>query len=236
MKPKYSLYPYQRDAVNALLNGKKIVYAICGCLAKGTPVKMADGSTKNVENIRAGDKLMSFDDESGKIMPNEVSSVVMSCVCPKPMIELEYDGERITTHMTTIFTQGMDSLRSISLSGERWKQAKGLSFNYFASNMGRIATIPFFGKNIAKIMSPAKDKCGYYRTVMDGKPVKVHRIIAETWLENPLNLPLVNHLDCNPSNNKIENLEWCSAKYNAYYGVHNGNIKIPTTSISHKKA
>lgn len=130
----------------------------------------------------------------------------------------------------------MASLRSISLSGEHWKQAKGLSYNYFASNMGRIATIPFFGKNIAKMMSPAKDKYGYYRTVMDGKTVKVHRIIAETWLENPLNLPLVNHIDCNPSNNKIENLEWCSVKYNAYYGVHNGNIKVPTTSISHKKA
>ena len=47
---------------------------------------------------------------------------------------------------------------------------------------------------------------------------KVHRIVAETFIDNPYNLPCVNHKDENPLNNCVDNLEWCTHKYNLLYG------------------
>ena len=128
---------------------------------------------------------------------------------------------------TTPSSQEMDSIRSISLPGEHWKQARGHGLNYFVSNMGRLLTTRQYGSRIVAVMKPALDGSGYYRTMLDGHTVKVHRIVAENWLENPLGLPVVNHIDCNPTNNRVENLEWCTQKYNAWYGATHGSIKAP---------
>lgn len=46
---------------------------------------------------------------------------------------------------------------------------------------------------------------------------KVHRIIASCFIENPSNLPQVNHRNCNRADNRVENLEWCTASYNIRY-------------------
>ena len=46
----------------------------------------------------------------------------------------------------------------------------------------------------------------------------VHRLVAQTLIPNPNNYPQVNHKDENPLNNKVENLEWCTARYNMNYG------------------
>lgn len=54
---------------------------------------------------------------------------------------------------------------------------------------------------------------------VNGKEVSlyVHRIVATCFLPNPDNLPQVNHKDCNPKNNSVENLEWCTGEYNNAY-------------------
>lgn len=48
---------------------------------------------------------------------------------------------------------------------------------------------------------------------------KMHRLVAVTFIENPLDLPEVNHKDEDKSNNNVNNLEWCTHQYNSVYGT-----------------
>ena len=80
-------------------------------------------------------------------------------------------------------------------------------------------------------MKPLNDSKGYLQVILykDGK-VKhygVHRLIAEAYIPNPNNLPQVNHKDENKTNNCLQNLEWCDAKYNNNYGTRIEKTKKP---------
>lgn len=59
------------------------------------------------------------------------------------------------------------------------------------------------------------------------KPFSVHQLVAQAYLPNPDSLPYVNHLDCNPLNNRVENLEWCDARRNAQHAFANGRTITP---------
>ena len=62
------------------------------------------------------------------------------------------------------------------------------------------------------------DNKGYLRIDLDNKTYKIHRLVAEHFIDNPDKLPQVNHKDEDKSNNSYLNLEWCNNKYNANYG------------------
>lgn len=83
---------------------------------------------------------------------------------------------------------------------------------------GRIYEKPIAGKQMKQSLHTKG-----YKTVTltkDGKTktVYVHRIVAEAFIDNPDNLPMVNHKDEDKTNNFVENLEWCTASYNRTYG------------------
>lgn len=96
---------------------------------------------------------------------------------------------------------------------------------YQVSNLGRIKYLPkkagFCGRK-EKISIGYPDKDGYLRAYLckNGKikTIGVHRLVALMFIPNPLQLPQINHKDENKSNNNVNNLEWCSCKYNINYG------------------
>ena len=68
----------------------------------------------------------------------------------------------------------------------------------------------------------------YFPVLKKMKQVKVHRLIAESFIKNPLNLLCVNHIDGNKTNNAVENLEWCSYSHN---NKHAYNICLKKPNI-----
>lgn len=57
-------------------------------------------------------------------------------------------------------------------------------------------------------------KIGYYAVSINGKKVLLHRLLAETFIPNPENKPEIDHIDGNPTNNKLDNLRWATHKEN----------------------
>lgn len=72
------------------------------------------------------------------------------------------------------------------------------------------------------------NKCYY-------KPVTVHRIVAKTFIDNPNNYPVVNHINGIKSDNRVENLEWCTSEYNTKHAKLNGLIKSGADCVASKK-
>lgn len=105
---------------------------------------------------------------------------------------------------------------------EIWRDIEGYENLYQVSNLGRVKSLNYNHTGKEKIMKAKKDK-GYLRVQLykDGKPkfYSVHRLVATSFLPNPNNLSQVNHIDEDKSNNIVDNLEWCSAKYNSNYGT-----------------
>ena len=100
---------------------------------------------------------------------------------------------------------------------EIWKDTKYK--NYQVSNIGEV-------KNIKTnyILTQFTDKDGYKVVKIKGQMRKVHRLVAEAFIDNPNNYPYVNHKDEQKDNNVVSNLEWCDAKYNNNYGTRNERL------------
>lgn len=75
-----------------------------------------------------------------------------------------------------------------------------------------------------RILSNRKHKNGYIQVDMCENGIShtkfVHVLLATVFIPNPNNLPLVNHIDENPSNNDLSNLEWCNYSYNAKHSIN----------------
>lgn len=135
---------------------------------------------------------------------------------------------------------------------EIWKDIKNYEGIYQVSNTGkvkRLACITTMRNQVTSweqklpeyIFSPCLDSKGYPQVLLtmgsEKRVARVHRLVAEAFLEEPsaqlkkecenasVKYVLINHKDGNPENNHINNLEWCSPRYNCDYcvkiGTHN---------------
>ena len=106
--------------------------------------------------------------------------------------------------------------RSIKMIEEVWKPVLGFENSYKVSNIGNVFSI----KN-NKVLSLWKDKDGYHRCNLKSKgkakQASVHRLVAESFIMNPNNKTQINHKNAIRSDNRVENLEWCSCAENQRY-------------------
>lgn len=106
-------------------------------------------------------------------------------------------------------------------TSEIWKPIKDYEGLYEVSNMGRVRSLSRKG-TFERILNPCVRNTGGYLAVnlyKNGKKTMyfIHRLVALAFLPNPNNYPVINHKDCNPSNNCVDNLEWCTVTYNNTY-------------------
>ena len=108
--------------------------------------------------------------------------------------------------------------------GEIWKPVVGYENLYEVSNLGRVKSLKDNkGRYREKIKSSSDNGRGYLNVCLykngKGKRCYIHRLVAEAFLDNPNNYPIINHKDENKQNNHVSNLEWCDYEYNNTYGT-----------------
>lgn len=118
---------------------------------------------------------------------------------------------------------------------EEWKDIKGYEGLYQVSNYGNVRSLDRTIYTIlgykqfykGKALKKTEDKNGYLFVALGSKAPnkKVHRLVAETFIPNPENKPEVDHIDGNPQNNNLKNLQWANHKENINNSITKTRMK-----------
>ena len=110
-----------------------------------------------------------------------------------------------------------------------WKDIVGYEGLYQVSDVGNVRSLKYNNTSKTKYMKIYTEKTGYQRVCLskDGKKTnkRIHRLVAEAFLDNPNCYEVVNHKNGDKTNNKVSNLEWCSRSHNQQHAYDNNLIK-----------
>lgn len=140
------------------------------------------------------------------------------------------DGDTINSRADNLICRWFENLPD-----EVWKPIKGFEGLYEISNMGRVLSLERIARHknmsggtshipvLRRLLSQNKTKRGYIIILLskNGKQYyrSLHRLVALHFCEGYKRGLVVNHKDENPSNNRADNLEWCTQHYNQHYGT-----------------
>lgn len=109
---------------------------------------------------------------------------------------------------------------------EIWKDVVGFEGKYQVSNLGNVRSL--YKRSYLKLLKKGKTPNGYLTAALykDNKMCHkiINKLVAEAFIPNPKNLPQTNHKNEIKTDNRVSNLEWCTAKYNTNYGNRNKKI------------
>ena len=130
----------------------------------------------------------------------------------------------------------MKEFTDTELANEQWRDVEGYYGMYQVSDLGRVRS-RYSGE--WKVLKPQKSKCGYLRVNLhrDGKLKHffVHRLVAQAFIENDDETKIyINHRDECKQNNRLWNLEYCTAQYNNTYNDLHRRRKHPKPYIHHQ--
>ena len=100
---------------------------------------------------------------------------------------------------------------------------KHFDSNYIIHSDGQVYSV-----RKGKFLKPLENQ-GYQRVDIYGKKIPIHRLVAQSFIPNPNNLPVINHINGIKNDNRVENLEWCSIRYNTNYYY---NSKFPGIDLT----
>ena len=170
--------------------------------------------------------------ETGQIFQS-TKEAADSIGCTPPLISAHLKGKlRHARHLHFEYTE--PDFMTLQKETSEVRDMIGYEGIYKVSKSGRIYSI----QSGFEIMQNEQNN-GYLMVNIRGKGkarlMTVHRIVAEAFIDNPDNLPFVNHKDENKHNNNADNLEWCTAKYNANYGTvkerHSATASFPVLCV-----
>ena len=133
----------------------------------------------------------------------------------------EYDTDDMHDYFPGQFVHGDGVYISDEYMGEKWWYIPAAP-GYMISNMGRV-----WSEKSQWFVKPKKmDREGHMGVCLSvyGKPryFYIHRLMAEAFIDNPHNLPVVRHLNDIPYDNDLDNLAWGTQRDNAYDALRNG--------------
>lgn len=125
------------------------------------------------------------------------------------------------------------------MPGEEWRPVIGYEEYYMISNLGRVKALSrqwHYGQRDEKILRQQKvSGYLYVQTAKNGirKLRRVHSLVALSFIPNANNLKYINHINEDKYDNRVDNLEWCTAQYNNNHGTRNS--RISQTQRHHRK-
>lgn len=141
---------------------------------------------------------------------------------------------------------GLTALGAVVMTHEEWRDVVGYEGYYQVSNLGRVRSVDrtIIDSNghkkhyRGKTLKPSLKRTGYYSVTIHTEEVKktvlVHRLVAAAFLEPDPKRLYVDHIDADKTNNKVDNLRWCTCRENINFAIENGNVDFRSFTESAK--
>lgn len=207
---------YTTSTENIVYNKRK-----CPFCSGNHPVSEAE-ALKRIHD-KYGDEYTFVEEYKGYSVPIDIKHTCGNIIHVKPLSLIRGNNCKECLY-------GSDHTEPGVFTEELWLPYKDTG--YLVSNTGKVKN------KHGRLMKPIQQNNGYYKVMLyikgKNKFLWLYRLVAETFIDNPNNLPMVNHIDETHDNDRVDNLQWCSARYNSNYGTlkeRKTGIKVKGTPV-----